>query len=503
MQPRVTYRQAAGDANLLGSVLNHEHYRVWNVIFLAFLGEPLTPAERLIFQQFTAREREPGRRGEELIVVKGRRAGGSSATGKLLIPYLAGLCEHPSLVRGERGILLCIAPDQAQAAITLDYCHASFEQSPILRQLIKSRSADSLLLTNNISIETRWSNFRRLRGPTYVAVICDESAFWFDADSGSANSDAEIVTACRPGLASTGGPLIMISSPYARRGLLWEMFDRHYGAAGDPLIVVARGTSRAFNKTLPQSVVDRAIARDPAAAAAEWLATFRTDLEAFVSLEAVRACVSAGSYERRPQPFVSYSAFVDPSGGSVDSMALAIGHLDHARQTVVLDCLREAKPPFSPEAVVEQFSKTLGDYALDHVIGDRYAGAWPVEQFSKFGIRYEQSARPKSDLYADVLPLINSGRIDLLDGQPKLIAQLTSLERRTSRGGRDSIDHPPGQHDDLCNCLAGLAGINGQFGKFDSSFSFVDGNEGDDPHGFTSFRRARFAQFLRANGIPL
>jgi hypothetical protein len=33
--------------------------------------------------------------------------------------------------------------------------------------------------------------------------------------------------------------------------------------------------------------------------------------------------------------------------------------------------------------------------------------------------------------------------------------QLTSLERRTSRGGRDSIDHAPGAHDDIANAVAG------------------------------------------------
>jgi hypothetical protein len=29
------------------------------------------------------------------------------------------------------------------------------------------------------------------------------------------------------------------------------------------------------------------------------------------------------------------------------------------------------------------------------------------------------------------------------------------LERRTSRGGKDSIDHPPGAHDDVANAMAG------------------------------------------------
>jgi hypothetical protein len=33
--------------------------------------------------------------------------------------------------------------------------------------------------------------------------------------------------------------------------------------------------------------------------------------------------------------------------------------------------------------------------------------------------------------------------------------QLASLERRTSRGGRDSIDHAPGAKDDVANAVAG------------------------------------------------
>jgi hypothetical protein len=82
---------------------------------------------------------------------------------------------------------------------------------------------------------------------------------------------------------------------------------------------------------------------------AEYGAEFRRDIESFVSIEAVTACVSRGVYERAPQRGVVYSAFVDPSGGSADAMTLAVGHRDHARQVAVIDALREVAPPFSPE----------------------------------------------------------------------------------------------------------------------------------------------------------
>jgi hypothetical protein len=88
------------------------------------------------------------------------------------------------------------------------------------------------------------------------------------------------------------------------------------------------------------------------------------------------------------------------------------------------------------------------------VKGDRYGGEWPREQFRKHGVEYAASGQSKSDLYRDLLPAINSGRVELLDNN-RLLAQLANLERRTARGGRDTIDHSPHAHDDLANAAAG------------------------------------------------
>ena len=92
--------------------------------------------------------------------------------------HLAGLCQHPSLVRGERGVLLCVAADQRQADVILDYADASFRASPVLSQLIEARTQRELRLNNGIDIEVRAADYRRLRGLTLIAVIADEVAFW-------------------------------------------------------------------------------------------------------------------------------------------------------------------------------------------------------------------------------------------------------------------------------------------------------------------------------------
>jgi hypothetical protein len=79
----------------------------------------------------------------------------------------------------------------------------------------------------------------------------------------------------------------------------------------------------------------------------------------------------------------------------------------------VLDCIREVHAPFSPDAVVSEFASVLKSYGVRTVTGDRYAGEWPRERFRVRGVEYEPSSKAKSDLYAELLPLLNSGGVEL------------------------------------------------------------------------------------------
>src|SRR5258708_1189006 len=104
-------------------------------------------------------------------------------------------------------------------------------------------------------------------------------------------------------------------------------------------------------------------------------------------------------------------------------------------------------------------------------------GDWPRERFREHGITYETADKPKSDLYRDLLPAINSRMVDLLD-DARLFAQIVGLERRTARGGRDSIDHAPNAHDDLANSVAGVvAALASSAHGYDSSMKWVGAPE--------------------------
>ncbi|BCG80089.1 hypothetical protein [Mesorhizobium sp. 113-3-3] len=428
---------------------NRDNYASWFAFLAAFFGLPMSEDQLATFKHHTGRTEAPTEAGSEAWLIVGRR-GGKSFVMALVAVFLACFFDYRQyLAPGEKATVLVIAADRRQARTIIRYIKAMLTGIPSLALLIDRETADSFDLTNSVTIEVGTASFRSTRGYSYAAVLCDEIAFWRTDDA--AEPDFAILDAIRPGMATIHTSMLLCaSSPYARRGALWDAYRRHWGKDGAPL--VWKATTREMNPTVRQSVVDAALERDHAAASAEWLAEWRSDIEAFVTREVVEACVSLNVTERAPAGMM-YKAFVDPSGGSNDSMTLAIGH--RADGKAVLDATRERKPPFSPESVVADFAALLQNYGISSVTGDRYAGEWPREQFRKHGITYRVADKPRSDLYRDLLPLLNSGSVDLLDDD-KLINQIVGLERRVARGGRESIDHGPGGHDDLANSVAGV-----------------------------------------------
>lgn len=454
MRRNLSILDLLSDKALFRTLLGTTEWRPWRAFLAALFGlPPEDDTAATLIRQCTGRSTLPSTAAREAFCIVGRR-GGKSRIAALLAVYLACFRRY-RLAPGERGVVMVIAADRKQARVVFRYVLAFLNAVPMLAQLIARRTKESIDLSNGISIEVHTASFRAIRGYTVVGAILDEIAFWPTDDA--ANPDTEILNALRPAMATVPGALLMaISSPYARRGELYRAYRDHYGKDDSPVLVWNAATLT-MNPTVPEAVVAAAYEQDEASASAEYGAQFRKDIEGFITREALHAVTA---FDRRELPRVApftYYAFVDPSGGAADSFTLAIAHAEprgDEQQCGVLDVLREVKPPFSPERTVAEFAELLKTYGVTSIEGDRYAGEWPREQFRKHGIDYQPSDKTKSDLYRELLPLLNSGRVELLD-HPRLRAQLASLERRTARGGRDSIDHPPGAHDDVANAAAG------------------------------------------------
>jgi len=424
----------------------------WFAFLAALFALPMTPEQLAIFQSCTGRTEAPSAPASEGWLVCGRRAGKSFMLA-LIAVFLSSFRDHRQhLAPGERGTVMVIATDRRQARIILRYIRALLTQVPMLARMIERETASSFDLDNGVTIEVHAASFRSTRGYAVLAALCDEAAYWPTEDS--AEPDFEIINALRPGMVQFPDALLLCaSSPYARRGALWDAWRKYHGKDGP--VLVWKADTRTMNPTVPQSVVDAAYERDPASAAAEYGAEFRRDIESFIAREAVDAAVVPGRHELPPVEGLRYFGFADAAGGSGgDSFTAAVAHFERATKHIVVDGLRERRPPFSPAATIEEHAAFFKSYRVRKITADRWGGEFPVEQFRKHGIKCEMSERVKSDIYRELLPLLNSDRVELLDNQ-RLVAQLVNLERRTARSGKDSIDHPPGAHDDLANAAAG------------------------------------------------
>jgi hypothetical protein len=450
-----------GDMTSIITALDHQQvfapffqgvtWRAWRVFLKVLFGLPLADERELkLYRHHTGRTEPPATPFKEAAVVVGRR-GGKSRILALVATYLAAFFDYsPYLAPGEVATVAVIAADRKQARTIFRFIIGLMRGITPLAAMIEDETAETIRLSNRVTIEIHTASFRVTRGYTFAAVLADETAFW--RDENSANPDVEIFRALRPGLSTIpGATLLNASSPYRRTGVLYTSFQRYFGRDA-ARVLVWRGTTAEMNPSIDPGIIAEAYEDDPASAAAEYGAEFRDDITEFVPRNVIDACTIGGRIELSPINGVHYTAFVDPSGGTSDSMTLAIAHAQG--DVGVLDAIREMRPPFSPEAVVAEFAALLRYYRISRIAGDRYAGEWPRERFREYGIEYEPSDRPKGEIYRDTLPLLNSGKVELLD-LPRLATQFAGLERHTARGGRDSIDHAPGGHDDVANAAAG------------------------------------------------
>ncbi len=327
-------------------------WRPWRAFLGALFGLPLASDSADLFRRSTGRSALPQTPFTEAWLVIGRR-GGKSFILALIAVFLASFKDwRPHLGPGERATVMIIAADRKQARVIMRYVKGLLQSVPMLARTVEGETAESVDLRNRVTIEIHTASFRTVRGYTIVAALCDEIAFWRTEDT--ASPDTEIIAALRPAMATVPGAMLLCaSSPYARRGALWNAYRQHHGKDDAPALVWQAPT-RTMNPSVPQAIIDDAIAADPAHASAEYLAEFRSDIENYISREAVEAVVSRDVLERAPVAGVRYSAFVDPSGGSNDSFTLAVAHREN--ETAVLDAVRETRPPFSPESVVAEYA---------------------------------------------------------------------------------------------------------------------------------------------------
>jgi hypothetical protein len=467
----MTILEAMSDPKVFGKLFRKpETFSAWRVLLSAIFGLPIRRESDLkLLREATGRTEYRPRRMKEVLILAGRRSG-KSFMSALIACYLAIFEEWKNLAEGERGVVMIIANDRQQAQIVFRYVKGILRT--LGKRFIAKERTESIELRNGILIEIRATSYRSVRGYTLLAVIAEEISFWRDAET-SASPAKEILIALRPSLATVERSLlIMISTPYDRSGVVFETYSRNFGKA-EASTLVWKSPTRVLNPTISEETVAQALAEDSVSARAEWLAEFRADVESFVSLEAVQALVSPRA-EIAWDYRTSYVGFIDPSSGRRDSFCLAIAH--KKGEKAVLDVAREIRAPFNPSKAVKEFAEVLRGYQIKKILSDQYAVGYVSEAFRKEGITVEASELNASELYLELLPMMNSGTVELLNSE-RLVNQLVGLERRTRTTGRDLVTHFPTSHDDLANAVAGalvLARIRSKKSVFFKQYPEID-----------------------------
>lgn len=440
---------------LTPGTMKGETWEPWRAALSGMFGLPMDANRRSLFNKLAGTRRPPAKRVKECYVIAGRRSAKSHTTAAVAT-YMATIGVEmegiaSKLAPGERGFVLCIAVDRAQAAVVFNYVKGILEASPMLSGMVAKWGAESVELTNGITIQIATNSYKAIRGRAAVATIFDEACFY--GESESASPAIELYRAAVPAMASTGGMLLVISSPWARKGLVFDKWRKHFGKNSDDVLVL-KAPTRSFNPTIPAELVEAALEDDPEGARTEWLAEWKEGVSDLLQRSVVDAAVRPEPLEMPYQFGVNYYGFADPAGGGKDEYAMAIGHLED--DVVVVDLVRARNG--KPADITAEYAELFKAYGIRTIVTDKFAGSWAKDEFEKNDIKVEQSAAPKSELYRDSVSRFNSGLVQL-PPDATLISQFCNLERRVARNGRETIDSPPGGHEDRANAAAGIMSI--------------------------------------------
>jgi hypothetical protein len=441
-----TILDALRDRRLLGGLPAFQDLTTW-APWLTFLkvtyGLGLTSDELATFRRHTGRQTPRVGGYPEAVCIVGRQSGKSRIA--------ANVAAYEAAVSANRGsYALLVSQDQRSAMRSLfKYAVEPFQLPAFAREVSKATET-ALELASDVTLATYPCRAAAVRGIRACVAVVDELAFFITSDGRP--TDKEMLTAIRPTLATTGGRLLILSSPYGQSGALWDLHRQHYGREDSP-VLVWQASAPAMNPTLPADYLDRMRAEDADAFRSEVEGEFRSGVASLFDSALLDVVTEDGVAERLPEAGRRYVAHFDASGGRADAAALAIGHRDG--DAVVLDVLRRWPSPHNPESVIAEAAATLRTFGVYRVQVDRFAGEFPAAAFARHSITATTAKRTTAEHFLELLPHVNAGRLRLLD-RPELLRELRGLERRRGTAGKDAITHPRGSHDDTAAALAGV-----------------------------------------------
>lgn len=477
--------------------LPHPLSPAWRAVVRAIYGLALDDADRKVLDQIAGHTKPSPAGYTDACAIVGRRGGKSEVTAGLGL-FEALVTDHMAFIaQGQRAHFFIVSRTIKQSTQVFRYARQMVERNEELSALLECEPTES----NNAGGELKFINGASLscfaaikasaRGFTVLGAVFDEFA-WLNPDEDSANQDEEVVTAVRYGAAPPEGApprrMLVISSPAAKRGLVWDLWSQHYGRPDAPVLVV-QGNTKAFNPSISEKWLAAEQKRDPKAYLREIEAQFADAISAWID----RAAVEQATLNRTADPLHSvndtYFAAVD-IGFKRDRSVLVIAHVEkvpfeHLReqeavivraddltgQSVPMRRTWEPKLRFvvdgvwvwtpTPDApldapkLVAAIADIVFPYGIREIHADQYSIVPLQGEFKRHQITLTEltwSSQSKLEAFNSLRESFYDSRVSL-PNMPIIVEELTQLQEKIS-GNVVRFAAPGKQHDDVAHAIA-------------------------------------------------
>jgi len=415
-----------------------------------------------------------------LVGILGRRSGKSAKVLAFINLYeiiFGGHLEH--VQDGQDVIVPYIAQDLQTAKANMIFIALMANMSPMIEKQIAKASRERIEFVNGIVITPEPPAIKTGRGFAMPIVNGDEVGFWYRT-SEAANPDVEVQRAVSYAqLQFPRSKQLLISTPYAEEGLLWEYHRAGTGGCKLPLedreeyedsLVLQASTAAMENPLITRKKLLALQKEDPEAFIRESLARFVTAISGFIPQPLAQAAIQTGIRERtrfmneQGGVLPMYVAVMDPAFRH-DSFAFSIFHMDPSG-TVVQDVLRTWTPDqklgvtLDPSVIIAEVGAIVKQWNVVAVFSDQYQleALQQLAQLQGFSIiGNDFTGKSKSKMYGSLLQLLRTGKLKILD-IPIIYQQLTQLQKKLNPMGGVAISAPNGKHDDVASvCALGVS----------------------------------------------
>jgi hypothetical protein len=430
------------------------------------LGDELTDAQ--VLAHFGCERSKLGLVAPVIVViVAGVRAGKSllaacAAVKGCLTADLSKLKKH------EIARFAIVAPTVDNATATFRLLVGSVQSSALLRRLIEGEpTSDTLMLRRpdgrvvEIVVVAASRGAVTLRSRWLVGFVLDEVALFGSEPSGAAVNSEELLRAAETRLVP-GAQGWLISSPFGPTGLLYQLYQEHFGKPGRYLVVHAPTT--AMNPSFDPKTVEAIRERQPDVAAREYDASWVDAATAFFNGQAITRAMRASPDVLPSEPGHRYVCVIDPATRS-NAWTMAIA-TQRSTGTGKKACVVLAKQwqgsktsPLSPRAVLREMASDLRPYHVDVVWSDQASGDALRDLAAEIGLTLVVEPSTQSSkiaMYSNLETLLASGNVEL---PPLAIVKqdLLGVRRHIGRNGV-SVElerTADGRHSDFAPSIAG------------------------------------------------